>query len=120
MALVDQPHRVGSELRGQHPVERRRLAAALQVAEHDRPHVAVKPLGEFLGHGRVEAKRESSRAKIVVDRLRHADHRDAPLVRIPMHRIGEDMPEAPQGPGQDPDRAACTDCFELQIAVGPL
>jgi hypothetical protein len=33
-----------------HPVEGRRLAAALQVAEHDGPHVAMEPPGQLIRH----------------------------------------------------------------------
>ena len=48
--LDDQPHGVGPELRGQHAVERRRRAAALQMAEHDGAGFSAQPPLDFLGH----------------------------------------------------------------------
>ena len=52
---MDEPGSVGPELRGQHAVEGRGSAAALQVAEHERPHLAVEPPGQFAGHDLADA-----------------------------------------------------------------
>ena len=48
--MVDQADSVGTEFRGEHAVERGRIAPALQMAEHDGAHLSAQPLRHLIGH----------------------------------------------------------------------
>jgi len=108
---------LGAELGGQHPVERGRAAAPLEVAEHDRRHVAMQSPGQFLGHDLADSAqphllpgglRPAVHEPLVgqVGPLRHDDQREPLALGFPAENLPAHVLEAPGNLRQEDHVAA--------------